>query len=774
MTTVTPLLGSERPRRGIRFWRLTGEGAPSLARSGMALVLSSLIASVLGMVFWAVAARQLTAEQVGAGAALITALTTLSHAAQLNLRNLVHRFVPGTGPRGRKLVLQAYAVAASAALLLGAGFVFLSASLAPELAFLQTTPWMSAGFVLCLLVWTLYALQEAALTALRLAAVVPVQSLVYSLFKIALLLVLTSTLSGSVAVLAAWVLPAAIVGLTTHIYAANRANADHSAPRSTSGFSWRLALNFFGWDYVGTLSTTIALAAAPMVVLNMAGAAELARYYLASSIAYLLYLAGRHFGAAMLTEVASYPERRRSLYAEMLLLCLVPVTVGAAAIIIAAPLIMAIFGTDYAAEGANTLAMLALASIPGAAVTAYLGICRAENRVVEIATAQVGTLLVVMLLGVALTSKMGAFGMAMAWLAANVLVMGAAIAWESRHSATIPTAIDLMSAAVRLRFALLRLLPSRPTGATEPALLTFIERPWRVLRTLSSLSDAQTVFLSDPASAERAYLKSATSAAGRRALIGEYYTMQSLRQSDYVATLMPPVLHFENGRNAVRLLVAEVPGTEGRSLVSKAPLRGRAAALALDAAAALHASTPIVTRIDRPWLARWVDEPLSKIPGGSLIGESLRTGLVRMQPRLGLHHGDFCPDNIIYRMASDGQPLVVSGILDWGNARIDGPAGLDSVAYLIALRAEAAHLQLGQVVSEWMSTPALTENERTSFHTGPGLPAWAEDPYALRTLVLLAWLHHVSNNMEKSERYTSNWFWNWANVTHVVRAHEHV
>ena len=142
------------------------QGVSAIARSGFALILGTLIASGLGMVFWALAARLLTPAQLGIGAALISAITTLSHASQLNLRNLLHRFVPEAGADASKLIHRSYGAAAVMALLLGAGFVAIAAATTPDLAFLGSSPLPALGFVAALLIWTLYALQEAALDPL--------------------------------------------------------------------------------------------------------------------------------------------------------------------------------------------------------------------------------------------------------------------------------------------------------------------------------------------------------------------------------------------------------------------------------------------------------------------------------------------------------------------------------------------------------------------------------------------------------------------------------
>ena len=50
-----------------------------------------------------------------------------------------------------------------------------------------------------------------------------------------------------------------------------------------------------------------------------------------------------------------------------------------------------------------------------------------------------------------------------------------------------------------------------------------------------------------------------------------------------------------------------------------------------------------------------------------------------------------------------------------------------------------------------------TELERRLLSESLAYPG--ADPVPPRTTALLAWLAHVSSNVRKSERYSSNWFW---------------
>lgn len=757
---------------------------PALARNGLWLIVGSLIASALGLVFWSVAARQLSPEQVGIGAALVSTLTILSNAAQLNLRNLVNRFVPGTGLRGRRLILQAYAVAATGAFVLGSGFVLFSSRIAPDLAFLGDSTWIGAGFVAAIVIWTLYSLQETTLIALRLASLVPLQSLIYSALKIVVLVGLTFLMGKGGAVLLAWVLPALVIGLFTHVVASRRFSLANVTETAKSHFSWRMAAGFFGWDYLGTLATSLALGIAPLLVLSLAGPEDLAHYYIAWSFAYVLYLVGHHLGAAMLTEVALDPARRRGLFAEVNIYTLLLVLGGATVFVLGAPLIMSLFGAAYVEASSELLIVLALSSIPGAMITAYLAICRAQDRVRSIAVIQASILVIVVVLGSVLTSAFGVMGMAFSWLCANVLVSAGIMTVTIRRGGLTNAAVDLASAAARIARKFLDMIPSARSGTTLPETrMTIAGTEWTVASTLPTLSDAQTQHLYDTGSGRWAYLKSSQSALGRRSLAEEYKAVQILSDNPIIRPFMAPVIHFETDATTTSLLLEALPGRNGGELLQLPGNHGAVTRHAVRCVDALHASTATLKVIDAEWVSAWIERPIEQIltairksgqpsrttvSGLLKIKDDLRTQWLHKSVSLGFHHGDYCPSNITFQTDSKECPTAVNGLLDSGGARLDGPAGLDDCILLLAMRMRVSGDQFGQIVLELFGNPSLSNEEMRWFQTGSGTPDWRKNPSSLRGMVLLAWLQHIAANLHKSERYRQNKFWCAANISLVA------
>src|SRR5665811_1920884 len=118
-TAVRESSGSDRRTRLASHLRIP------LHKAGYSLIGNALATSVLGLVFWAVAARGATEAAVGATGALLAAMRLISHVADLGLRTGLVRFLPALRTRARRIVLGTYAVTGSVAALAATVFVLL-------------------------------------------------------------------------------------------------------------------------------------------------------------------------------------------------------------------------------------------------------------------------------------------------------------------------------------------------------------------------------------------------------------------------------------------------------------------------------------------------------------------------------------------------------------------------------------------------------------------------------------------------------------------------
>src|SRR5438093_9143220 len=141
-----------------------------LVRSATALIVTTGANAALGLIFWTLAARFYTVEDLGRGAATVAALQLVSMLGCSGLTPALIRFIPPSRLSTRRLIEVTYLAGVSLALLCGAGVLIAS--------YLFIEPLSVPGFVFLsgVAVFAIFTLEDGALIGLRREAWVPVEN----------------------------------------------------------------------------------------------------------------------------------------------------------------------------------------------------------------------------------------------------------------------------------------------------------------------------------------------------------------------------------------------------------------------------------------------------------------------------------------------------------------------------------------------------------------------------------------------------------------------
>jgi O-antigen/teichoic acid export membrane protein/aminoglycoside phosphotransferase len=738
----------------------------SLYRNGYALVASSVLTSVVGLAYWVVAARTFSPRIVGLNAALIAAMTLLVAIAQLNLKSALNRFLPRAGRASAKFIIGAYLIAVAVTAAVSVVFIVGVDLWAPRLDFLHDRPELIVWFVVATMAWTLFVLQDSVLAGIRQAAWVPIENFAFSVSKLVLLLAVAGTFPVF-GVFVSWTLPAMALVVPVSLLLFRRLvplHVQRTQGREKPVRSWGL-WHYAGADYVAYVIWSGTIAGLPLVVLNVLGPDANAYFYVSWLIAYSLYLISSSMGMSMLAEASLEPSEVRGLWRRTVVESARLVVPGALAVTVAAPLILGVMGGSYSAEGVTLLRLLALSAIPFVIVDARVTAARAQNHMRVVVGTYAALCGLVLGLGVPLMSLIGVVGAGIAWLTAQSIVAGVILArwavgtgrlsWR-RPAALLPSASkglrqlrNRLSSRTARAAILERLRASRATAAE-----------WDFRGHLNGLNDVAIGEVGPPESAA-AVIKWARKLRAERSLENEERALRRLQRDTRLGEwrrLLPRVL--ASGTAAGRRYLAEtrVEGEPAERLLSKGVEPDRLVAAATAAIAPLHEATRAEAVVQGALLEDLVDRPVtelrsraagrSRVRGFELALEGLREEL---RGRLGgasvvtsRVHGDLCPANVL--MSSDGEE--VTGLVDWENGGSRGLPETDLLHLEITTRMSARGQELGEVVGEMLE-------ERGARDRAP---------------ILLAWLHHVSGNIAKSDRYPNSRFWVHRNIDPVLAA----
>lgn len=405
-----------------------------------ALVASNLLSSVLGLVFWSLAARLYAVDVLGVSSAVISTMLFVSGVAQLNLRMALIRLVPEAGRRTRQLVVTAYGASLSVAFVLGLavfGAMALSGTATLTLAGLSS-PGGVLFLILGTMAWSIFNLQDGVLAGLRRTVWVPVENGLYSLIKIVVLVAMVVALPA-LGILVSWVVPMIAMVLLVSV-ALGRWIPVHMAasPGRALAMGRRQLLRFVAADYVGSLFALALTALLPVVIVALSGPRAGAYFYIVWMISLSLNLLPVNLCASMTVETLHaeadlWTEARR--VAVHMARILVPPVVG---VLVFSEWILRIFGSEYVEAGALPLRVLALGVLPYAVNVLFLATSRIEGRGGKIVACQLGLSTITFAGALLLVGTFGVTGVAVAWLVAQcaVAVVTGRLLWHRLRART--------------------------------------------------------------------------------------------------------------------------------------------------------------------------------------------------------------------------------------------------------------------------------------------------------------------------------------------------
>ncbi|WP_051967534.1 polysaccharide biosynthesis protein [Kitasatospora mediocidica] len=387
--------------------------------NGHLLTLSSLLTASLGAFFWLLATSWYSVRDVGLGYAVLAAATLLAGIGQLNLNDVLVRFVPSAGLHTRRLVLRCYAAAIAASALAALLFLLLVPRLTPNLAFLRS-PLYAAGFVAATAGYAVFVLQDGGLTGLRRPGWVLGENALFAVVKTLMLALFAYAALGS-GILLSWAGALAVSLAVTTTYLLRRAVPAHQR-RAPAAAPPPGLLGYAAADYAGFLFRLAAYNLVPLLVLDRLGPDQNAYFSLAWVIAYTLFLATHNMGSSLIVESAGNPARLAEHTRTVLRHSGTLIAIGAALVVAVAPWLLRLFGPGYAAAGTAPVRLLALAALPNLVLGVAVDVARAQRRLRRVVGLQAALCALVLGLTLLLLPSMGLTGVGLAWLIAECVI----------------------------------------------------------------------------------------------------------------------------------------------------------------------------------------------------------------------------------------------------------------------------------------------------------------------------------------------------------------
>jgi len=394
-----------------------------LFRNGYALIISTGITSLLGLLYWTIAARSYETDNVGLNSTAISAMIFLSGIAQFNLQETMIRFIPQAGTRTLRLVVTTYGIVIALSVIAGLIFCIGISIWAPALSFLTESAASVVWFVCALILWGVFVIQDSVLIGLRQALWIPFENAIFSVSKIILLLLLASSFPQD-GIFISWTIAVAAIILPINYIIFRRLIPRYIAQAQppSMDFSLRHLSKYVASNYVAALLSNMSSALLPILIVQLAGPTANAHFYLAWIVASSLQIVTANMATSMTVEgamnQASLEENKRRATIGIARL----VIPASALLIVFAPLILQVMGPSYAEESTGLMQLLALAALPNIYNMLYVGLARIQNRMRGVVGVYAANAIMVLGLSITFLPHYGITGVGLAWVISQTTI----------------------------------------------------------------------------------------------------------------------------------------------------------------------------------------------------------------------------------------------------------------------------------------------------------------------------------------------------------------
>jgi O-antigen/teichoic acid export membrane protein len=413
------------------FDRIAAMRRDPLVANSMFISLSSASMGALGFLYWIIAAHFYPAAQVGVASTLVSASVLIGYVGLLGFDVAFVRLLPSSAERDDEISTGLILVFVFS-LVLAVAYVAVVPSVVHQLTFLRTDPVEAAAVALYFAFGAVNLVTDSVFISAR--------SAFYNFL-------VDGILQGSVRL----ALPVALTGLGAFGLFSSFGMASLAAVAASVilmmwRFSYRPQLRvsivtlrrvyrFAAASYVAELFTMVPVLVMPLVVISELGSVMAGYFYLALSVANLIYAVGLAVGQSLLAEGSNESRGLAELgrrAARLQVAVLVPTVV----LIAASHLVLSAFGKGYASSGATPLIVL-LAAAPFVGLKNWgVALLRLRNQLASVTWANGAVAVMVTVFAVA-TAHRGLVWVAFSWLIANltgcVWVVTALVAGRSKH-----------------------------------------------------------------------------------------------------------------------------------------------------------------------------------------------------------------------------------------------------------------------------------------------------------------------------------------------------
>lgn len=401
--------------------RLMAARKNSLHVNALYLMFSTFILGLSGFIFWAITTRTHDAATVGLATTLLSVSGLLSLLGLAGFETTFVRFLPGSN-RKNDYINTGLIVTMLGSAVLGICLGFLLPIISPSLS-IMSNPWVLTSFIFFTVVTALNTLTNAVFLAYKQARYILIINALFSAFKIALPLLFIDGGAITIFVIAG---SAQLFGLVLSIMWMQRKFGYKISPTLHID-TLKIVRRFSFSVYISNTLSLVPPTLLPLIVLYHAGAKNAAYYYMAFTIASVLYTVVHASMQSVLAEGSHNTAALRSHViagSKLITVLLLPMILFA---ILLGGFFLAIFGAEYAREANSLLQLFAIGTLPIAAYAALTTTFKVMRYLAPVITMNAISAIIILGLSSWWLPYFGLESVGWAWIIGNTIACGIGI-----------------------------------------------------------------------------------------------------------------------------------------------------------------------------------------------------------------------------------------------------------------------------------------------------------------------------------------------------------
>jgi O-antigen/teichoic acid export membrane protein len=397
----------------------------SLYRNAFYLLMTNLSIPATGFIFWIIAARVYSSEEVGIASALINAEGLLYMLCSLGFSSGLIRFLPQAGDRSNRMINTVFTVTVLTSIIASAVFIVGLGFWSPKLLFLQHSFAYILAFIVFCIVNTLETISDYPFIAYRRSGFTLAKGLTLGILRLPLVVVLV-VVFGAAGIFISWGI-SVVVALVLGVFLLSKVQPGY---RLTPTIDTGILRELTGYSLVNQFSGllwSIPTSVLPLFVLNIIGAEANAYFYIAWSMGSVLAAVPTALSSSLFAEGSNAEEHVISNTLRTLKLAFLILVPAVILVEILADKLLLLFGGSYAQNGVTLVRILALSTLPLAVNYICMSTLRVQRKLRILFVLSASIAIATLAASYVLIRLMGINGSGLAWLGVQTIASVAII-----------------------------------------------------------------------------------------------------------------------------------------------------------------------------------------------------------------------------------------------------------------------------------------------------------------------------------------------------------